>query len=226
MQSALSDFKKELDRIDKVADWLQSPVALAPEMNAATWAIRCGSVVLMSGYFESFIKDCMCCFITSVNGMGQPLTKLHKLKLIHFRNGSRALDKQFRRDKDSGDMGRCEDLASRLASVSAATGYTLAWEAFADTQANPGPNVVAELLSATGITDAWTKLRLATPTGLVDLNLWLTTFIEMRNECAHSGNTASPPTASGLVQYRDNFIGLANAMITVLDNRLLEIAAL
>ena len=56
MRSALADFQSEISRIDKVADWLITPDALESKMMPATVAIRCGAVVLLSGYFETFLK--------------------------------------------------------------------------------------------------------------------------------------------------------------------------
>jgi hypothetical protein len=227
MQAALTSFQTEIARIDKVAAWLTTPEAIKPDMAPATWAIRCGAVVLSSGYLESFIKDCMCAFITRVNALGQPLTKLPEaMKHTHFRNGAKALEWQLKEDKKVGDTTRCENLAARLASVSAVTGYTLAWEAFANTQANPGPDVVSGLIGAVGVEKPWEKLRTATPPGLVDLHTFLTSFIAMRNECAHSGNITSPPGASDLLAYGQNLSGLGAAMVSVLTHRLEQIAAL
>jgi hypothetical protein len=227
MRSALADFQSEISRIDKVADWLITPDALESKMMPATVAIRCGAVVLLSGYFETFLKDCMCKFITQVNGLGKPLSTLPgKMKITHFENGARALSKEIRKAKKINDTSLCEDLAARLASVSASTGYTLAWEAFADTDANPGPSIVGGLLSSVGIEDPWRKIKAVPPGGLGDLDLVLTSFIEMRNECAHSGNTTSPPTASDLTQYGQNFAGLGTAIVVVLETRLSELAAL
>lgn len=227
MQAALASFQQEIARIDKVAAWLTTPEAIKPDMAPATWAMRCGAVVLLSGYLESFIKDCMRAFITQVNDLGKPLTKLPEaMKHTHFRNGAKALEWQLKEDKRAGDTTRCENLAARLASVGAVTGYTLAWEAFANTQANPGPEVVGELIGAVGVAKPWEKLRAATPPGMVDLQTFLTSFIAMRNECAHSGSTTSPPGAADLLQYGQNLSGLGTAMVTVLTQRLGEIAAL
>jgi hypothetical protein len=227
LRTALANFRKDIDRIDKVADWLTSQPALASDMWPATWAIRCGSVVLLSGYLESFLKDCMCSFITHLNGLGIPLTKLpKKMKYIHFENGARALSKQIKRDKKSGDMTHCEDLAARLASVSSATGYQLAWEAFADTRANPGPEVIKDIINSVGIDSPWEKLKAASPPNLGDLELFLMSFIEMRNECAHSGYTTSPPTASDLIGYGESMDGIGKAIVNVLEVRLTELTAL
>ncbi|MGH7744268.1 MAG: HEPN domain-containing protein [Candidatus Dormibacteria bacterium] len=196
-------------------------------MAPATWAVRCGAVVLLSGYLESFIRDCMRAFIADVNALGHPLTKLPEgMKHTHFDVGARVLRWQLKLDKRAGNTARCEDLSTRLASVSAPTGYTLVWEAFANTEANPGPEVIAEVLGSVGVKNGWEKLKAATPTGLVDLKTFMTSFILMRNECAHSGNITSPPSASDLLDYGQNLAGLGTAMVSVLRERLTELAAL
>jgi hypothetical protein len=224
---ALSDFKNEIARIDKVADWLTTPPALASDMFPATWAVRCGAVVLLSGYLESYIKASMNEFITQVNSFGHPLTKLpKKMTYTHFRAGAKALERQVRDDIRVGSTARCESIATRLASISSVTGYTLVWEAFAETRSNPNSEVVKEVLSAVGVKEPWAKLRAASPPGLIDLSAFLTSFILMRNECAHSGNTISPPSASDLIAYGQNLVGLGTAMNTVLGDRLTEIAGL
>jgi hypothetical protein len=226
MKNALTAFQGEIARIDKVAFWLTTREGLTVEMFPATWAMRCGSVVLLSGYFESFLKDCMRAFITEVNGYSKPIVMLSEMKHVHFRQGAKALEWQLKRDKKAGSTTRCEDLVARLASVGMTTGYTLVWEAFANTQSTPGPDVLSKLLGALGVQGTWKRLKEATPAGLVNLETFLTSFIAMRNECAHSGSTTSPPTATDLLEYGKNLDGLAEAVVNVLTARLVEISEL
>ncbi len=229
MQTALTNFENEIKRIDKVAGWLTMPTALSTDMIPATLAVRCGAVVLLSGYLETFIKECMCAFITQVNNLGQPLSKLpDRMKHTHFRVGAKVLGWQLRQDKMAGSMARCEELAGRIASVNSTSGrgYILAWEAFADTEANPGPGVIAKVLGSVGVEHVWRRLRAASPGGLVDLQTFLTSFIAMRNECAHSGNIAAPPSASELIEYGANLAGLGGAIVAVLTDRITELSAL
>ena len=225
--TALAAFRADIDRIDAVSDWLASPPALRPEMLAAAKAIGCGCVVLLSGYFESFIRACMRGFILQVNGLGKPLAIMPRsMRYTHFQQGARALEKQIRRDKKSGNTTQSEDLANRLASFGSVSGYQFAWEAFAETHANPGPNVIGELLSKVGVKSAWARLKGVTTPGRGDLELFLTSFIEIRNDCAHTGGASSNPTASDLREYGDNLDALAAAMVKVLQNRIAELAAL
>jgi hypothetical protein len=227
MQAALTSFRTDLARIDKLANWLTTPEALVVDMNQATWAVRCGAVVLLSGYFESFLKECMTAFIKDVNALNKPIAKLpSRMRNTHFEVGAKILSRLIKQERKQPVAVQCENLSSRLASVKASVGYTLAWEAFSDTKANPGAEVVADLLRAVGVNNAWSKLHAATPAGLGDLRLFLDTFIPMRNECAHSGSMNSPPTASDLAQYCSNFNGLGTSILAVLTQQMTELSAL
>ncbi len=226
MISALTDFQDDIARINRVADWLASPPALHPDMRPAAQAISCGCVVLLAGYFESFLKDCMRIFITSVNDLNKPLTKMpDDLRYRHFEKGGRALERQLKIDRANRDTAPCEDLATRLASLSSQGPYQYAWEAFADTQANPGPVTVEEMISAVGIKDVWRKIKAET-SEKGDLNLFLKTFMAIRDDCAHTGGANSTPTATDLTEYGENLYAFAQAMVKVLHVRFAELAAL
>ena len=149
------------------------------------------------------------------------------MKITHFENGARALSKEIRKAKKINDTSLCEDLAA-TASLRECSPQVTRWpgKPLRTPMLNPGPSIVGGLLSSVGIEDPWRKIKAVPPGGLGDLDLFLTSFIEMRNECAHSGNTTSPPTASDLIQYGQNFAGLGTAIVVVLETRLSELAAL
>jgi len=166
-------------------------------------------------------------FITRVNSLGKPVGRLpDKLLYVHFEKGARVLGQELRNARKSKDLTRCTDLSMRIASMSASTGYTYAWEAFADTEANPNPSVVGGLLGNVEIENPWKRIKAATPIGLIDLETFLVGFIEMRNECAHSGSMTTPPTPSDLKEYGANLSGLAGAIVAVLEDKLHEFARL
>jgi len=219
MQSALNDFKGDLARITGVADWLDTPDALDPKLSASTTAIRCGSVVLLSGYLETFLHDCLRAFIRDVNNLSKPIEKLpEKMHFVHFEKGARFLIGVAAAERREAVVPvKSIDLATRLSSTKLNVGYELAWEAFTRTQANPGPDVVKEMLKDVAIEDPWERLRLAASANAGDLQLSLTSLIAMRNECAHSGSTQSPPTASDLRQHCQNLEVLGLAIVTVLE---------
>src|SRR5208283_3121939 len=114
-----------------------------------------------------------------------------ELRHTHYEKGARALERQYRIDKASGNMTGCEDLATRLASLSQPN-YEFAWEAFADTQANPGPSALGDIIAGVGVKDVWRKLQ-AQSSGKGDLNIFLKSFIAIRNDCAHTGGSRFTP---------------------------------
>jgi hypothetical protein len=228
MKGALADFKKDLTRIKGVADWLDTPDGLRPEMSDSTTAIRCGSVVLLSGYFETFLRECLSAFVREVNALKKPIDTLPlRIHYVHFERGSRSLYELVREERrDDVPPVKSVELANRLASTSLKIGYELAWEAFTQTQANPGVRVVKELLNDVAIEDPWKKLREALPTSVGDPTIWLTGFIAVRNECAHSGSTTAPPTSSELRQHCDNFELLGAAIVAVLGAQVAALSTL
>lgn len=166
----------------------------------------------------------MCNFITAVNDLGKPFHDLpDNIRYAHFDKGAKALQKELKKDKEIGNTINSESMAKRLASVSAGTGYQLVWEAFADTQANPGPAVVSELIKTIGVTDVWRKLENVALAKKGNLETFLSSFIAIRNECAHTGSITSPPTATDLIEYGENLIAISEAIVCLLENRLQEI---
>jgi hypothetical protein len=227
LRSALADFRVDIDHVNKVVAWLTTPAALTTDMLPAARAISCGCVVLLSGYFESFIKECMRGFITAVNGLGKPFNVLpYNMRCTHFDKGGKALRGEIKRDRENNDTANAENMAERLRSVSAGTGYQLVWEAFADTQANPGPTVVKGLINVVGVQDPWRKINAATTPPRGDLETFLRIFIFIRNECAHTGSVATPPTASVLTEYGENLVAIGEGVVMLLESRLGEIRAL
>lgn len=220
MRNALTNFKIELGRISDVSSWLSTQPALTVNMTDATYAIRCGAVVLLCGYFENFLKECLKEFIEDVNGLKKPLLKIpESMRHTHYRGGAKALERNLKFDKQNGNTYLCDDLSARLASFSDPNNYCLAWEAFANTKSNPGPDVVAEMLGSVGVDKPWEKIRVATPAGSINLKTFLTSFIAMRNECAHSGNIGTPPSAVELGEYVTNLATLGAAIVQVLQPR-------
>jgi hypothetical protein len=227
MQGALTDFKNDIARIDAVAVLLVTPAALTSTLLPAELAIRCGAVVLLSGYFESFIRALMEAFIRSVNGLSKPMTKFpERMKYVHFQSGANVLSRELKKARKTGDISLCVNIASRLASINDPLGSSFLWESFAETNANPGSGTVHDVLADVGVDHAWPKINAAASAGSGNLELFLSNFMAMRNECAHSGITASPPTPGDLMDYGDRLSRIAYAMVTILEAKLAEYAAL
>lgn len=224
--AATDNINESLDVVCQVAKTLLQPVALQPSSLPVTNAVSCATVVLLSGYFESFLKDITREFIELINVMNKPISVIpYEMRAKHFLNGGYALIWAAKQDKKAAQTAKSEDLARRLASLNKVNGYELAWESFADTQSNPGPEVVSEILSGLQVAKAWTEINsLVTEHG--QLNTFLTSFIAMRNVCAHTGRHSNPPTGQILLDYSGTFRALAECIDFLLWRQLEEFRGL
>lgn len=222
MRAAIAVLRNDVAKLRDVTDWLDTPDAL--KLRQATDAIRSGCVVLLCSYFESFVKDTVKAFIREVNGLGKKFNDLPaRMKYAHFQRGGQYLAKAARDDQKNGNTVLCDDLATRICSVTAGTSYTLVWEAFADTRSNPKPEVLSEILKLFEVVDPWKKIDQKANGRGEFLRTFLDTFIEMRNVCAHTGSNAQPPTSQGLRDDIDNVVAIGLALVEVLEDRLAEI---
>lgn len=224
--SATDELFASLAVVDQVAALISLPTALSPANLPTTNAISCGVVVLLSGYFESFLKDIVEDFIGELNSLNKPLVSIpYEMRHKHFASGAQALTWASKKDKKSNQTTNSEDLARRLASLANPLNYELAWEAFADTKSNPGPDVVSGMLKGLGIEKAWPEINgLVTEHG--QLQTFLGTFIEMRNTCAHTGQHANPPTGQIIYDYTLKFRALAECVDLVMGLKIDEFKAL
>jgi hypothetical protein len=222
MRAAIADLQLDVSRIRDVTLWLDTPEAF--KLRQATDVIRSGCVVLLCSYFETFVKDLVKAFIREVNNLGRDFGDLPaKMRYAHFERGGQCLAKASRDDRRNGNTILCDDLASRIYSVTLGLNYTLVWEAFADTKANPRPEVLSEILGLFEIDNVWKKIdRRARGRGEI-LKTFLETFIETRNVIAHTGSGAQPPTSQELRDNIDNITAIAHAIVDVLEDRLAEL---
>jgi hypothetical protein len=217
---ATDSFLSSLDIIDHVGLSISSPEALKSAQLPVTNAISCACVVILSGYFENFLKDVIREYIESVNGLGKPLCDIpFSMQYKHYSGGAEALTWASKRDKDLGTTAYSQDLTRRLGSLDQAVGYALAWEAFANTKSNPGADTVSALLSGLEVEKAWTEINgLQTEHGRLDT--FLTSFIKMRNVCAHTGRHPSPPSGGDILGYVEKFRALACCIDMLMGIRL------
>lgn len=215
-----------LDVVDQVAASLSTADALVPAKLPMTNAVSCASVVLLSGYFESFLKNIVTEFIQQLNLLKRPLVSLpYEMRLKHFASGSGALMWASKQDKKLEVTVHSENLTRRLASLGDPLNYEFAWESFADTKSNPGPEVVRDILSGLRIEKSWQEINLlVTEHGL--LQTFLTAFIEMRNVCAHTGQHLSPPTGPMIVDFTTKFRALAECIDLLMGVKIDEFRAL
>jgi len=228
MLTALTNFKASIQDVICFADHINANTSQTLKdrsMRNMFQTMRCAAVVAVSGYFEYFLKELAKGFITSLNTKSLPFNSLpNKIKFAHFINGAAALSKNAEREKKKTQATiSLEELAQRLASVCSGSGYQLAWEAFTDTRSNPKPSVVKEICENLDISDCWTKINPYCEHQGNHYRLILESFIELRNECAHTGVAASPPTPEELKGYCLTLERICDALYKLLSNHLATI---
>lgn len=206
---ATDEFLGSLDVTEQVGHALSQPDSLRSTQLQITNAISCATVVLISGYFENYLKNLVKEYIEAINSLGKPLVKIpFDMQLKHYSGGAAALAWASKEDKAIRTTSISQDLSRRLASLSQPTGYILAWEAFANTNSNPGTETVATILSGLEVDKAWIEINdLQNSHGRLDT--FLTSFIKMRNVCAHTGRHNTPPSGADIVEYAEKFRALA-----------------
>jgi len=218
--NATIEYYQSLDTAEEVANSILTPDALRPNRLAVTNAISCASVVLLSGYFESYLKDLIREYIESINALAKPLSDIpFSMRRKHYSGGADALVWASKRDKELQTLVMSQDLTARLASLSNVTGYVLAWEAFANTNSNPGTDTVAALLGGLEVEKGWKVIHdLSSQHGPLDA--FLTAFMKVRNVCAHTGRHHTPPSGADLLDYIEKFRKLSECIEMAIAIRL------
>lgn len=218
--SATDEFLGSLDVIDRVVLSLSKPDALKPSELPVTNAISCASIVLLSGYFENYLKNIVREYIAEINTLGRPIALIpFDMQVKHYAGGAEALLWASKKDKNLKTTSISQDLTRRLGSLHNTTGYELAWEAFANTKSNPGTETVNNILAGLEIKKTWDEINgLKKQHGRLDT--FLASFIEMRNVCAHTGRHHTPPSAGDISGYVERFRGLAECIDLLIGIRL------
>lgn len=227
MRVALTAFNGSLNRVRDISQDIDANISAAlasPAIRERHETVQCASTVILSGYFESFLKALAEAFIRDLCKKGLPFTTLPEdVRHAHFIEGGKVLTKSAtakRSNRVSWILADGTDIARRLHSVNSLTPYELVWEAFADTESNPGPDVVGKYLSRFGIKKAWPSL--AAKIGIKE-NLLITqlkSFIAVRNECAHTGAAIHVPSPSQLRDYCDLLTKLGTGIVELLEDHL------
>lgn len=226
MRTALAAFDQSLTRVRKLADRIaqEAPAAMTDRALLELHETQqCGATVLLSGYFEAFLKDCVRAFVQSVSRSGTPFTSLPStMRDRHYEAGGKVLtlaSETMRNGRSSpfGPLAR-EDVAMRLHSVASAHGsYDILWEAFADTRANPSAAVVREIAQTLGASNVWPEISRGCGVPDTRLIAILEDLIRKRNECAHTGQVSPIPTSTELKQFADTLRDIATGLVVVLE---------
>jgi hypothetical protein len=225
MRTALAGFNSSVSRIRDIADELDNdlPNALADsfvlERHETT---RCAATVILSGYWETFLKELAEEFISETCNLNRPFSSLpEKMRHTHYELGGAVLSRRAqdeRAGRNSRILASSGDIATRLASVGAIP-YDLVWEAFADTFSNPDDETVKDYLKRFGISRAWDEIGNRVPFATI-LRTQLKSFVALRHECAHTGSASTIPTTVEIREFCDMLATLAEGIVRVLENHL------
>ncbi|HCE6814536.1 TPA: hypothetical protein N0H14_004567 [Pseudomonas aeruginosa] len=234
MDAAVQNFNLSLSNISNVCNKINSEAfqALADAgLRANHETQQCGAVVLLTGYFEVFLKEVVKGYMEQVSLAEIPYASLpaNILKYHHERGGAAIakVAKAIRTGKGNPfGSSSLNDMVHRLNSAGTIK-YQIMWEAFADTEANPGPGVVESIGNNLGVTDFWRKLSAESsnpaqwsPTALKQQ---LKDLLDKRNECAHTGRVFPVPTAAEILDYVDLLSEISSSLRKTLRNQLIEL---
>jgi hypothetical protein len=226
MRTALADFNASLARVKDITAYVDANAAEALRDKAILDRhdfMQCSSVVILSGFFESFLKEIAEKFVAAVCALNMPFVTLpDKMRHAHFEFGGRALTQRAKDDKagrPSRIAATCGDIASRL-SPTFPPPYNLVWEAFAETRSNPGSEMVDEFLRRFGVLAPWNKIGAKAARSPKTLKIQLDSFLLLRHECAHTGTVSSVPTPDDIRGFIDLFGLIGDSIVTVLEDHL------
>jgi len=227
MQKALPNLKASLDRVRAITNDIDSHAQDAlrdPAVQARHETTLCASTVILSGFLESFLRDVAEEVISDICTRGVPFNTLpSKIRVAHYSDGALYLQEMARLEKKENPviLTKAADAARRLASVGGSQlPYELLWEAFAETQANPGPDQISAFLRRFHIDQPLPTLAGAMSTSENNLLLRLRSFMEIRNECAHTGSAANVPTTNDVLGFCSLIEEIGTGMVAVFQDTL------
>lgn len=227
MQNALPNLKASLDRVRAIADDIDARVQDALKdaaVQARHEVTLCAATVILSGFLESFLREVAEEMVTDISSRAIPFDQLpSKIRITHYLEGAFHIREMARQEK-GGDpvvLAKAADAARRLASVGATQlPYEILWEAFAQTQANPGPDEISAYLKRFHISEPLPTLAAAMNATQNTLSLSLRSFMEIRNECAHTGKAKNVPTTSDVRGYCKLLEDVGAGVVTVFRDAL------
>lgn len=233
MRTALTNLNSSLGNVRDLINEIVANTGSAlanPQVRIRHETQQCGAVVLMTGYFEAFLKDLVKAFISGLCQSNTDFSGLPDvIKNTHFEAGGRVLTEVSRARRNSGftPLGAAprEDVVERLFSPAfspAAKSYVVLWEAFADTKSNPNPSVVADIAKSLGMSNVWPTIAAKSGSGHSDstLSSTLQNLIVVRNSCAHTGTVSPIPTAADILNYIQHLEWIAAGLVQGLEDEL------
>ncbi len=180
----------------------EAPLALKDQnLRLQHHAIQCGSVVLLSGYLESFIRSVCESYFAVLSTKGFGVSRLgNEILEVHLREGASHLSDLVKRDgkRHPKTLANSSAFVRKLVAPIADASKSPAWEAFARTQGNPSPEVLKTVLRGLGIKGGLEAVEVAMNSrySAAVAQQLLQNINDLRNECAHTGSATIPPQPS------------------------------
>lgn len=220
MQQAFADFQASLNRVRNLANDASANAVTAladPALRERHETALSAVVITLSGFFESFLRQTAEEYADQINTQNHPFTQLRPaIRYAHFQGGGQlltAIGGKKRSPRYNWTTADALDVVQRLSSVHTGRGYELVWEAFAETKGNPGPEVVKEFLDRFGVDQPMETLSRNVGQTISPL---LASFIDVRNECAHTGQANQIPLPSDVLGYCDLLDRIAKGIVDTL----------
>jgi hypothetical protein len=227
MQGALANLRSSLNRVREITSDIDANAQAALKdsaIQARHETTLCAATVILSGFLESFLKEIAEEVITDICNRSLPFANLpDKVRITHFWDGAKCVSEMARRERSENPvvLARAADAARRLASVAGSQlPYEILWEAFAETQANPGPGQISDFLRRFDIAKPLPTLAAAMKVSESTLLIGLASFIEVRHECAHTGSATSVPTTTAVRAFCDLIEQVGAGVIAVFEDML------
>jgi RiboL-PSP-HEPN len=229
MRKTLANLQSSLSRVRDITVDIDgnAQAALADStVQARHETTLCAATVILSGFLESFLREVAEAVISDICNRAVPFSRLpDKIRITHFWEGANCLREIARQERSENPvvLAKASDAARRLASVgNPQPPYEIVWEAFAETQANPGPEQISAFLKRFDISDPLRTLAGAMKSTPNALELTLKSFMAIRNECAHTGSATNIPTTTDVRGFCDFIELLGTGILAVFQDRLGE----
>jgi hypothetical protein len=226
VRAALGRLTTSLSRVEDVADEMATRLLTStPAERLRDDTVRCSCTVIISGFFETFLKEVAQRYVEAVSARRLPYADLPKdVQSRHYLDGGILIGQKAKgSSRVSWISADHLDMAKRLASPAGnPSKYTLMWEAYADTRGNPGPEVIDKYLLGLGVDNRGPRLDAELRGSWSAKRLALEGFIALRNEAAHTGAILAVPSPQDLGDFCLLVREIANAIVGVLEVRLGE----
>lgn len=201
-----------------------------PQLRGQHKAMQLGSIVLLSGFLESFLRGLCENYFAELLTKGIGMGNLgHQALETHLREGAGHLADLVKREskKQPKTLNDSSAFVRRLVAPILDVNKAPVWEAFARTQGNPSAEVVKRVLAGLGIKGGLQKLEslINARYSASSIEQLLQNFVDLRNECAHTGTATSVPLPSTVIDQVYFMRVLTLGLCKMVDQHITAIAA-